>query len=424
MPYARNQRGRGSQPQQPKPEPTTVKAIVGAISETLTDFMVRIKVEARRGNMRVDGTVSIVEGIDTIDSLRLNNGDGFYNITESFSSAGTTRTLTFVLDGPQDIRDNAVIKFPEREAKKKATKPDPDQLQITRHRMADGANTIFARVVDALGNGIKTVVQVCAQGVIYDLPTDKNGTAVWPFPRCLNPRETVDADICVTGIVEKAKVILRGPRPNHAGRPAAWTWGWWYGTNNGRGVALLIAMVAIWIIALVIGPGDPLISFGHTELSAQEKFYNAGADIYKATVDQAPGLLHAVGNAVCKFVWLFLAPLLTIFAILYFVFSLREEIAEGIIEGLELLVDRPYVRSKDPLAERIMAWSGVYATAKKAGLVRQPLQAPETEEKTEETKTEQPKGRGHVSFWELFRSDLASDLLVVVLPQVIRHYFR
>ncbi len=424
MPYARNQRGRGSQPQQPKPEPTTVKAIVGAISETLTDFMVRIKVEARRGNMRVDGTVSIVEGIDTIDSLRLNNGDGFYNITESFSSAGTTRTLTFVLDGPQDIRDNAVIKFPERETKKKAAKPDPEELQVSRHRQANGTNSLFVRVVDTVGNGIKTVVQICSEGALHSVSTDTNGTAVWTAPRQLNARETVDADVCVTGIAEKAKVVLRGPRPDHTGRPAAWTWQWWYGTNNGRGVALLIAMVAVWVVALVIGPGDPLISFSHTELSPQEIFYNQGTDYYEAVTDPAPGVLHAIGNGICKIVWFFLAPLLTLFAPLYFFFSLREEIAEGFIEGLELLVDRPYVKAQDPLAERVMSWAGVRSTAR-----RNPIRPtattpePQTEEsiQPEEKEKQHPH---HVSFWELFRSDLASDLLVEVIPQVLRHFFR
>lgn len=424
MPKYQRRNSQQTQPQQPKPEPITIKAIVGSISETLTDFMVRVKVEARRGNVRVDGNISVIEGIDPIDTFQLINGDGFYHITEPLASAGSSRTLTFILDGPQDIRGEAVVKFPEKETKKRETKPDPEELQVTRHRQADGTNTLFVRVVDAVGNGVKTIVQICAEGHIHDVPTDKNGMAIWAAPKKLKARKTVDADVCVSGISEKAKVVLRGPRPHDPKRGKVWTKKWWFKENNGRGVLLLIAMVAIWILALVIGPGDPLISFDHTQLSPQELFYNLGTDNYKVVVDKAPTILHVLGNAACKFVWFFLAPILTIFAILYFVFSLREEVAEGIIEGLELLVDRPYVKAQDPLAERVMSWAGVRSTARK-----NPVQPtittpqPQTEESAQtEEKAKHP--RRHVPFWELFRSDLASDLLVEVIPQVLRHFFR
>jgi len=405
----------------PKADPIKVEAIVGSISETLANFIVKIKIKVRQGIKRIDGTLSIIEGIDTIDSAQITNGDCFYVITEPLTSAGKSRTLIFSLDGQQDIEGSATIDFPSK-ATKESNKKDPDELQVTRHRQANGANSLFLRVVDALGNGIKTVVQVCVEGTLHDVLLDKHGTAVWTAPRLLQPRETIDADVCVSGIQEKAKVVLRGPRPNHAGRPPAWSGRWWFRTNNGRGVLFLLTMIAIWTLTLIIGPGDPLFSFDHTKLSKQELSYNQGTEYYKATIDneKVPSDWHKTGNIVRRIVRFILVPFITIFASLYFFFSLREEIVEGTIEGFELLVDRPYIKSKDPLAEHLMSMAGVKSTARRNPL--RPQIAPSSEPETPGEET--AKKPAHVPFFELLRSDMASDFLVVVLPQIIRHYFR
>jgi hypothetical protein len=109
--------------------------------------------------------------------------------------------------------------------------------------------------------------------------------------------------------------------------------------------------------------------------------------------------------------------IITILVLIYAIFSLREEIAEGVEDGFERLFDKSYSKAGDPFFERVAKFVGSYKVARRnPPTVTQPTT-------TAPSSTPSASDSGHPSLATLFKLDLLSDIVVSVVPAIFRRIF-
>ncbi len=280
---------------------------------------------------------------------------------------------------------------------------EPVELQLFKSQTPTGECNIFARVLNIADKGIND------QWVVFTLNgqqkiarTNDQGDAFFPQPLAA-PADGKELKISahISGIrnfsvihiirrvAKTAADIDRDARNNKRAR--------WF-----LGVAGTLVVACVFII-LFCGLGNPLVDFGQEQLTKQQKFFNE----HIATSDN---LIEKTAETGLSGKWqkpFFLIVLCwIIFSSFYWILAIREEAAEIIRQGIGKIADRRYLTSaRDPLLERLMAFSGHLTS------VRKPSKSGDAPIGAAKTKN---------TFWELLRSDLISDVLVEVIPGLLK----
>lgn len=307
------------------------------------------------------------------------------------------------------------VNLPSKE-KKELTDKDPESLSLYRYHDGCGNIRILARVLRAGGVGLATTLVVWYKGQKTEYNTDANGVVDFSLPP-LCEGEDNELTAFVSGIEERAKLhIKRSTRRANFFETEHWL----YRTNNGRGLIFLAVTVLFWLLVIVKGffsapiiSGD-LFRDSDSGLSSAEKFYNKSAAIANQQSVIPP---HDVSSTIPDTV-IFLGIAFSVFAIIYFIVSWREEIMQGIEEGIEKIIDKNHSRSDDPALEKLMKYFGMKHVVKNPKIqVVNPVNA------TVAAETAGTGNSGHPSLATLFQLDLMSDILVEIVPKVIKNIF-
>lgn len=403
MAYGRGNANRGTTA---PTAPVEIKVVVGTIATGPTGYTCKLEICVIRGGvvMALKG-VRVKKGIAVINSGTTDsNGEWVYEHPEQLSEAGKTVSLQFRADG--EVAE-ATATFTLPAVATTTGKDDPESITLTRHHDDAGIFSVFVRVLKTCGVGMATTVEIFADGIKHRKRTNNQGNCVWKFPRVIDEGESAKVTATVSGIEDPACLPLRRSHARSVG-PNRFSKKWWFCTNNGRAVIFLTMMVVFWLLALIVGWGDPLFNPPQTELSTQQLLHNQLVETINPDYVVKPEVSQ--GNWQKNF-WLF-TFLWSISALIYAILSLREEVAEGLREGFERLIDRPYVKAGDPLIDRIMSWSGAQGVARKA-----PAKTSDGTDGATETKE-------RISFRRLFETSLLSDIIVEVIPKVFARIFR
>ena len=287
----------------------------------------------------------------------------------------------------------------------KITNPkDPVGLQLFKSMLPNGQFSLFARVLNIADKGLKKLsIIFTLEGRQITAITNDQGDASFPSP-LVAPADGKELKISahISGIrnFSVMHIIQRVCKtPAQKAKDLA---------NNKRARKFFFTAVGLWLVCLLValffGLGNPLVDFNHASLSEQQKFFNDSASVKGTSLEIRPDSFGLLGAWQKPF---FLTVLLwTIFSLLYGILAFREEVIEEFRRGIEKLVDKHHNISsaRDPLIERLLTFSGHLTS------VRKPTASGTTE----------PATTGKPSFWQLFRSDLLSDLLVDVVPGIFR----
>ncbi len=207
--------------------------------------------------------------------------------------------------------------------------------------------------------------------------------------------------------------------------------------NNHRAKWFLLTAVALWllcgfVIIPVWGFGKPLIdpekvSFlpqARSELTEQQVAYNnlpsvKGTYLEIKTPKPTPSTVPT-GKWQKPIYLLFL--LWSGFSVIYAILSMREEVAEAFRRGVDQIIDRHYATAsaKDPFFQRLLAFSDHLKAIRRPEVmdITSPA-APTSASATTGATTTTTVGVKN-SFWELFRSDLLSDFVTEVVPEIFK----
>lgn len=241
---------------------------------------------------------------------------------------------------------------------------DPDRMILSRYHDGFGNFRVHIRVLKHQGQGIAVPVSIWYRGLQYQINTNNCGEAVFDVPGTLAPGESFPLTATVSGILEAARLKISRPNdpPHHIPK---YSGAWWLGTNNGRALIMILVTIALWIVCAIIGPGEPMINpttfRDESGLSQQEQLYNDIVKDVDETVKIAPKEHQNTGHKI----WWKLAIIMTIITLIYAPLSLREEVAEGIREGVERMLDKDYAKAGDPAFERLIKWVGTYNVARR-----------------------------------------------------------
>lgn len=386
------------------------KEIKATLGEIGNDNGYTIPIELRvvaGGKAFIGERIRVKKGITEIPGVNLITGaDGeiIYEHKEPASSAGKSIELIFQLTGADSAETRVTIPLPAVAEEKKRTEKsnDPEMITLTRHHMGGGLFAITIRVTKAGGVGVRVPVVIEYGGRQIEISTDEQGNVAYELPTPVLCGGVLEVRAIVSGIQDPAKLTLRMPR---APRPRATDecGGWLFGTNNGRAIFFIGIMIVLWSSCFLVGFGEPALSSTHIQLTEQQKIFNTMAD----GIDQSL-IIKETGNVGNWQKWLWLGSLIwTIFTFVYTLLSLREEIADTTREWFEVIMNRSSTHSGDPLFEKIANWVGVQGVAKA---------------KIEITKTESESaaGKGHLSFWDVLKSDMISEILIGLIPTLFR----
>lgn len=380
-------------------------------NQTAGTYRVTIKVTVFSGNVAAVGqTVTIEEGVSVLFSGTTNNfGQIIFEETGALKDEEQTRTFEIKLPGHK-VDESREIIIP---AKVKIAVPDndPEKLVLSRFHDGNGNFRVHIRVLKHRGVAVQTMVSIWYRGTYYQVPTGASGEAVFDVPGTLQCGDSFQLSATVSGITDAAKLKISRPRLAIQTVPS-FTRDWWIGTNNGRAFLMLCFSAFLWLFCLMIGTGEPIINdmtfrSEETGFSAQEELYNR----IVAPVDPSYQIAAKEHDGEWKHFFWKLAFLITVISLIYAPLSLREEIAEGVREGAEKMLDRSDAQAGDPTFEKLIKWAGVYSVARR-----------EQQEKTAPTGKTAPDG-GHPSFGTLFSSDLLSEIVVKVVPAVFKRVF-
>lgn len=282
---------------------------------------------------------------------------------------------------------------------------DPVELQLFKSQKPDGTFSLFARVLNIMDKGLKKLsIIFTLEGIQVTAITDDQGDASFPNPLTA-PADGKELKVSahISGIrhFSVAHILKRVEKtPAQKAKDLA---------NNKRARKFILAAASLWLVCLLValffGLGNPLVNFNQTSLSEQQKFFNNSASVKGTSLEIHLDSSEFLGT------WqkpLFLTVLIwTIFSIFYGILAFREEVVEEFRRGIGKLTDKYYNTSsaRDPLLERLLAFSGNLTSARRP---------------TSTTGTTEPATVAKATFWQLFRSDLLSDLLIEIVPGIFR----
>jgi len=405
--------GQGGQTRQPR----IILRATADVTVAGNTYTLNIDVSAfDNGQPMANQEVTLKERIAAVDTKHLDvNGDAILSTTGTLTDKEQIKNFRISLTGKPEEKILAVT-IPAVSASTSINENDPETLVLSRYHDDHGNFRVMIRVLKARGLGLKTAVTLWYRGVMYPVNTNKKGEAVFDVPGVVNPGDSDHLTATVSGITDSAHVDIK--RRRLAARVAPFTSGWWFGTNNGRAFILLSAILLTWIITFMAGTGEAKINHrlfnDESGLSKSEQFYNEAAKISVPSRQIVPAEPWSVG-AMPFWGWLMI---ITVLAVIYAIFSLREEIGAGIEDGFEKLFDKSYSKAGDPAFERITKFVGSYHVARKTQAA--------TVETVNASGSGKPSGKpdpGHPSLGTLFKLDLLSDALVAIVPAIFRRIF-
>lgn len=303
---------------------------------------------------------------------------------------------------------------------------DPVELQLLKSRNpVSGDFLIFARVLNVASKGLgKKIVVFVREGEQKEVPTDKNGRA--NYPTLLTPPSDgskMNVSVSVSGISDRATIQIYARRPKSPAQQAKDS------ANNWRGMKFTLvgvgACLTCLLIVLFFGLGKPLIDKTKTSIMPQPR---TSLTENQVAYNNSPGvkgtyleikLPAPIPSTTPTGRWqkpIFLATFLwTAFSVVYWFLSFREEAVEAFRHGVEKIIDKrsSSASAKDPFFERLMAFSGHLASARKSSGSTPEITPPGA-----------PAPSGKNTFWELFRSDLLSEFVTEILPGVLKAIFK
>lgn len=340
------------------------------------------------------------------------NGVFVTTLSGSLLKDEQNRTFRFCLAGLMN-ESEITVTIPV-ETPKAMIDNDPESLSLYRYHDGQGNFNIFARVLKTKGYGVPLPLVVWYRGQKINYQTDEAGEVAFSLSGTVQPGENEELMAFVDGIEEGAKVKIRRHchRSSFLNQP-----NWLFTTNNGRGLIFLGVSLLFWLLVLLKGFSDfPIINSDlfrdkSTGLSSAESLYNEAAKIAGSNVISHP----QINSSIPSFI-IFVAIMFTFFAVFYATLSWREEIIDGIEEGIEKIIDRDHGRSDDPRLEKWLKYLGMKHVVKNPKIQITTANASEAASVSENTK-------GHPSLATLFQLDLFSDLLVTIVPKVLKNIF-
>lgn len=365
--------------------------------------------------------IALLKGAAQIEEkLTDGNGRTTFVVVEPLAKAEKTVLYRVVLPGLTDeVEVNAVI--PAKESKK--VDNDPEDLILSRYHDGCGNFVVTVRVLKAEGKGINIPGKIFYRGTYHDFTTDDAGEYLFNVPGVINAGDDYPLSATVSGIANEATVRIkrRIRKPSFREKKA-----WLFTTNNGRGFLLLGIMVFLWL-SIITGALNhaPLISANlfrsqETGLSVDEELFNKSASqVDKALAIPRQNFSRPIPSSV--FFWLIVY---SIFSIIYAIASWREEIMEGIEDGIELILDRNHGRAEDPLLEKWMKHFGISHKVKRAPVTVYSAPDPANPSPAPQAQAQNTvEVEGHPSIGTLFKLDLLSDTLVVLVPAILKKLF-
>ncbi|MFA5163457.1 MAG: hypothetical protein WC441_02915 [Patescibacteria group bacterium] len=287
---------------------------------------------------------------------------------------------------------------------------DPDRMILSRHHDGYGNFRVHIRVLKHQGQGIAVPVSIWYRGLQHQAQTNNCGEAVFNVPGTLAPGESFPLRATVSGISDAAQLkISRPAAPPH--NVPKYTGAWWLGTNNGRALILIILSVLLWIVCAIIGPGEPLINpttfRNESGLSKQEQLYNNIVKDVDKSYQIPPKEHQNTGHKI----WWKLAIIVTLITLVYAPLSLREEVAEGVREGVERMLDKDYARAGDPAFERLIKWVGTYNVARRPQAAQVSTSGGNNED------------HGGNSWTKMIGIELLFEAIIHIVPAIFRRAF-
>jgi len=403
--------GQGGQTRQPR----IILRAAADITVAGNTYTLNIDVSAfDNGQPMANQEVTLKERIAAIDTKHLDvNGNAILSTNGTLTDREQIKNFRISLTGKPEERI-VTVTIPAIAVTTSANENDPETLVLSRYHDDNGNFRVMVRVLRARGLGLKTAVTLWYRGVRHSINTNKRGEAVFDIPRVVDPGDSDHLTATVSGIADSAHVDVK--RRRLAARVAPFTSGWWFGTNNGRAFILLSAILLTWIITFMAGTGEEKINHrlfnDKSGLSRSEQFYNEAAKISVPSRQIVPAEPWSAG-AMPFWGWLII---ITVLAIIYAIFSLREEIGAGIEDGFEKLFDKSYSKAGDPAFEKIAKFIGSYGVARRN-------QSATIETVSNSGKPSGKADSGHPSLGTLFKLDLLSDALVAIVPAIFRRLF-
>jgi|GEM_PF-2267874 len=341
-----------------------------------------------------DGKIMVLEDInvaaDTHNLMlsRQTDNNGVAEFPFSIPMGHSEQSVTFSFRIVQFAhKETATVIVPAIAAKKVK---DPAKISLWGHvdrSCNPGRVRIKVRVTEENGWGVAGKnVTIFVDGHDVRRQTDSEGEVIIPLRRRLDPGEKIKVRASVSGIPRSAHIHPRRHR-DRSNQPKPFERGWFFRVNNGRAFLLACVTILIWLSAILIGPGKPLLNPSafrgkpiavnemtnkvgavHHEkvrLSKSERFYNEAAAIVGEEYMIKGGEKPYSGSIR---LWQ-LGVLLTIVSILYIIIASREEVAEAIEESVETLIDKSSDEASDPVLERLAKWYGLYSE-----VVRKPVE--------------------------------------------------
>jgi len=376
----------------------------------------------------VDQEVIVREKTTVKSSGRTNqNGVMTYSYDGILSDQAQDIKLRFCLGGFSYER-LAEVQVPPitPEGRRAAVDKDPETLVLSRYNDGKGNFRVQARVLRHLGVGLKTRVNIWYRGISKDVETNGEGIAVYKVPGTLAPGEAFPLQASVSGIAEPARVkIIRPNDPPDHSRETFFQH--YFCTNHGLSLVILMMSFSLWAFCFIVGPGEPLINsstFRNQDagLSQEEIRYNAIVSTANGNssvqqVSSAAIISSPENNHRWQRDWWKAAVILTFIAVFYFIVVRSEDFVEGCREGLEKMFDHSYAKAGDPAFEKLVKWAGTYSVSHRRHNPGEII----VSQSGEPTAGTSVGARPTLS--ELFSLDLLSDVLVNVVPSVVKKIF-
>lgn len=337
------------------------------------------------------------------------NAAALYEETGPLPTTSEKVTYYFSINTPYTL-EMLEVTLPARNA---TVVDDNDPVSLILQRLDDGAGNynVVIRCLKGRGYGVKTTAKTLYQNAMTDVPLGDDGVGMFD---CGNLAEGDKHKLVVTvdGIEESATLMIKRPKAKPTNKP------WSLKTNNGRARWLMIIIGILLIIGIfgAIYGWNPILTAelfrGSDGLTVQQQLHNElafGGQVIPVKTVASDFWSHYWGN------WTVFFLLGTI----YWLMSWREEIADGVSDTIQSLIDRDHDRAQDPWLQRMMTMSSSFAAARSKKAKAQVLIGGNTSQATDTSTA----GNGHPSLATLFKLDLMSDILVELVPAVLKRIF-
>jgi hypothetical protein len=383
------------------------------------------------GRPFVGQTIEVHEGTNLQGSVVSDNaGRASFVITLPRQADERIAKLSVSLPA-SNYREDITVTVPALEKKKSE---DAEHLILMSHHDGCGRFRVKARILKEKGVGMANkAFSIFFNGRNHQLTTNSEGECIFRVPGQLAPNQREFLTASVSGIKESARIRLRR-RATRTG-PAPFTRAWFFRVNNGRAFVLMCLCAVLWLTAIIVGPGKPVLNGSafrgrpaveqgsqakagqerskKVRLSKAERFYNEAAafvgEEYKIPSAPKP---YSGGIKLWIFVLVF-----SIFTLIYAILSAREEITEAVEEMAEKLFDKSSDEVGDPTLERLARLAGMYSEVRRKTPAVTAAGSPDITAPTSKSGVEIA---GHPSLGTLFKLDLLSDTLVELVPAVLR----